>query len=137
MIKSSFLLGSILPNFALWDQARRAGPLSGPAARPSLGAGRPGNQSLGSADEDPWAGIQATYTDRPPQLVVGCPYSRLNVASELARMGRRTGRPGRPGAGERFGPGQPVSASTNPYQRPEGTVPTLHRRNYLTSRSDE
>jgi len=39
-----------LPNFALWDQggaqARRAAPLSGPAARPSLGAGRPGNQSL-------------------------------------------------------------------------------------------
>lgn len=90
MIKSSFLLGSILPNFALWDQggarARRAGPLSGPAARPSLGAGRPGNQSLGSAEEDPWAGIQATYTDRPPQLVVGCPYSRLNVASDLARI---------------------------------------------------
>ena len=86
MIKSSFLLGSILPNFALWDQggaqARRAAPLSGPAARPSLGAGRPGNQSLGSAEEDPWAGIQATDTDRPPQLVVGCPYSRLNVASE-------------------------------------------------------
>jgi hypothetical protein len=50
MIKSSFLLGSILPNFALWDQggaqARRAAPLSGPAARPSLGAGRPGNQSV-------------------------------------------------------------------------------------------
>ena len=50
MIKSSFLLGSILPNFALWDQggaqARRAAPLSGPVARPSLGAGRPGNQSL-------------------------------------------------------------------------------------------
>jgi hypothetical protein len=42
MIKSSFLLGSILPNFALWDQggaqARRAAPLSGPAARLSLGA---------------------------------------------------------------------------------------------------
>jgi hypothetical protein len=63
--------------------------------------------------------------------------SRLNVASELARIGRRTSRPGRPGAGERLGPGQPVSASTNPYQRPEGTVPTLHWRNYLTSRSDE
>ena len=45
MTKSSFLLGSILPNFALWDQggaqARRAAPLSGPAARPSLGAGGP------------------------------------------------------------------------------------------------
>jgi len=53
-----------LPNFALWDQggaqARRAAPLSGPAARPSLGAGRPGNQSLGSAGEGPCAGIQAT-----------------------------------------------------------------------------
>jgi hypothetical protein len=55
MIKSSFLLGSILPNFALWDQggaqARRPGPLPGPAARPSLGAGRPGNQSLSSAED--------------------------------------------------------------------------------------
>ena len=56
MIKSSFLLGSILPNFALWDQggaqARRVGPLAGPAARPSLGAGRPDDQSLSNADDD-------------------------------------------------------------------------------------
>jgi hypothetical protein len=55
MIKSSFLLGSILPNFALWDQggaqARRLGPL-GPAARPSLGAGRRDDQSLSNADDD-------------------------------------------------------------------------------------
>jgi hypothetical protein len=141
MIKSSFLLGSILPNFALWDQggaqARRAAPLSGPVARPSLGAGRPGNQSLSSAEDDPWAGIPATCTDPPRRLIVGCPYSPLNVASELARMGRRTSRPGRPDAGQRFGPRQAVSASTNPYQRPEGTVPTPHRCNYLTSRSDE
>jgi hypothetical protein len=48
MIKSSFLLGSILPNFALWDQggaqARRAGrcpalplvPRSGRAARQAV-----------------------------------------------------------------------------------------------------
>ena len=79
-------------------QARRAAPLSGPAARPSLGAGRPGNQSLGSAEEDPWAGIQPPDIDRPPQLVVGRPHSRLKVASKLARMGRRTSRPGRPGA---------------------------------------
>jgi hypothetical protein len=139
MIKSSFLLGSILPNFALWDQggaqARRA------AVRPcrsSLARGRrPGNQSLSSAEDDPWAGIPATCTDPPRRLIVGCPYSPLNVASELARMGRRTSRPGRPDAGQRFGPRQAVSASTNPYQRPEGTVPTPHRCNYLTSRSDE
>jgi hypothetical protein len=56
MIKSSFLLGSILPNFALWDQggaqARRPGR-SGPAARPSLGAARLGNLRLGRADQDP------------------------------------------------------------------------------------
>ena len=41
-----------LPNFALQDQggaqARRAGPMPGPAARLSLWAGRPGNQSLES-----------------------------------------------------------------------------------------
>ncbi|MDT5258439.1 MAG: hypothetical protein QOD10_3519 [Mycobacterium sp.] len=135
MIKSSFRLGSILPNFALWEQggaqARRAAPLSGPAARPSLGAGRPGNESLDRA-EDPSAGIQATNADRPPQLVVGCLYSRLNVASELARMGRRTSRAIRPGA--------PKLRSRPSYLRVHeslpaagGHRPTLHRRNYLTS----
>jgi hypothetical protein len=72
MIKSSFLLGSILPNFALWDQggaqARRAEPLSGPAARRSLGAGGPAINR--------W--VAPKKTDRQ-QLVVGCPNSRLNV----------------------------------------------------------
>ena len=51
-----------LPNSALLDQgggqARRAAPLTGPAARPSLGAGRPGNQSLGSAKKIPWPGFR-------------------------------------------------------------------------------
>jgi len=57
-----------LPNFALWDQggaqARRAAPLSGPAARPSLGAGRPGNQSLGSAEDPALRFRRPTLTDR-------------------------------------------------------------------------
>jgi hypothetical protein len=58
-----------LPNFALWDQggaqARRAAPLPGPAARPSRGAGRPGNESMGSSEEDPWLGFsRPALTDR-------------------------------------------------------------------------
>jgi hypothetical protein len=79
--------------------------------------------------------VDTTDTDRPPLLVIGCPYMRLKVASELARMGSQRVALVARGA-ERFGLGQSVSAPTNPYQQ-EGTVPTLHRRNYLTSRSDE
>jgi hypothetical protein len=105
-------------------QPRRAAPLSGPAARPSLGAGRPGNQSLSSAEDDPWAGIPATCR-RPPRLVDGCSYSPLNVASELVQLGHRTSRPGRTGPGRAL---RPRPSRLHVYEflpAAEGTVPLL------------
>lgn len=93
--------------------------MPGPAARPSLGAGRPGNQSLESAEEHPWARFKATDTDRPAQLVTGCPYSRLKVASELARMVANES-PLSARSGGNASARLTVPASTNPY-RQEGS----------------
>ena len=88
-----------MPNFPLRDQggaqARRAAPLSGPAARASLGAGRPGNQSLSSAEDDTGLGFGRPTLTHRDGASLAARISPLNVASELARMGRRMSRPAR------------------------------------------
>ena len=135
------LLGPVeghLPNSALLDQggaqARRARRDPGPPARPSRGrAARQSiagsrRRSLGRHSREP------TQTERHSSLLAA--HARLNVASELARMRRRVNGPGRPGARELcYGAGHLRINESLPAAGAHR--PTLHRRNYLTSRSDE
>jgi hypothetical protein len=130
-----------LAEFRSMGSRRRASAPRRAAVRPCrscLARGRAARQSVAEERRRRSLGQEsAACTDPPPRLVAGCSYLPLKVASEVARMGRRRSRPGRPGPGGalRLRPCGLYVYESLP--APEGTVPSPRRRNYLTSRSDE